>query len=83
MSELDSQIDGMIPWLGVVTAIVTVVLVPMVGFFVTRSIAQGERLSRLEGQQSSVGEQVALLRSEVRAGMSELRAEIRKAQGVR
>jgi len=76
-------VDGMIPWLGVVTAIITVVLVPMMGFFVTRSITQGERLSRLEGQQSAVGEQVALLRNEVRAGMSELRAEIRKAHSGR
>ena len=69
--------NGLIPWLGVVTAIITGALVPTLGFFVSRSITQGERLSLLEGQQSAVGEQVALLRAEVRAGMSELRAEIR------
>ena len=69
---------GQIPWLGVVTAITTAALVPTVGFFVTRNISQGERLSLLEGQQSAVAEQVALLRADVRLGMSEVRTEIRE-----
>lgn len=69
--------NGIVPWLGIVTAMVTGALVPTLGFFVNRSITQGERLSLLEGQQSAVAEQVALLRTEVRMGMSELRAEIR------
>ncbi len=73
--------NGMIPWLGVVTAIITGALVPTVGFFVNRSITQGERLSLLEGQQSAVADQVALLRTEVRVGMSELRSEIRSIKG--
>ena len=63
--------------MNIVTALVTGVLVPTVGFFVIRNISQGERLSLLEGQQSAVAEQVALLRTDVRVGMSELRAEIR------
>ncbi len=73
--------NGKIPWLGIVTALVTGVLVPTVGFFVIRNISQGERLSLLEGQQSAVAGQVALLRTEVRVGMSELRVEIRSIKG--
>lgn len=62
--------------LGTAAQIITVILVPTVGFFARRNITQGERLSAMEGGQTAVAEQVKLLREETKDMRSELRDDI-------
>ena len=68
--------------LSTAASLITIILVPLVGFFASRNIAQGERLSVVESGQPAIVEQVKLLRDEMRQMRTELRDDI-KALGQR
>lgn len=63
--------------LSTVASIITIILVPLVGFFASRNIAQGERLSVVESGQPAILEQVKLLRDEMKEMRTELRGDIK------
>ena len=64
-------------WLQVVAPYVTGILVPALAWLLNRSVRQGERLSKLEGEQDNVGKGLELLRSEVRDRFKELRDDFK------
>ncbi len=64
-------------WLQVVSPYVTGVLVLAGAWLLNRSVRQGERLSKLEGEQVNVGKGLSLLRTDFRDRISELRGDIK------